>query len=131
MKKVVIAGSASLQDKMQSWKKVWEKNGFDVIAHPQMIAPEMFLETYPDIYADFFKKMTEMDIFFLMNEDKNGVEGYIGAASFGELCFAVSQKVAFERNIDIVIQKMPSRSVSSYEEVSLWLSLGWIRLFEG
>lgn len=54
MKKVVIVGSASLQDKIQYWKKFWEDKGFSVINYPISISKETFLEEYPKIHMDFF-----------------------------------------------------------------------------
>jgi len=29
-----------------------------------------------------------------------------------------------------VILKMPSKDVACYEEISLWIALGWIKLYE-
>jgi hypothetical protein len=31
-KKLVIAGSASLQDKIEYWKSFWENKGFEAVA---------------------------------------------------------------------------------------------------
>lgn len=67
---------------------------------------------------------------FIMNEDKNEKIGYIGAESFAELTFGLAQKLIYEKNIELVILKMPSKEVQCYEEIDLWLKLGWIRLYE-
>jgi len=129
MKKVVIVGSASLQEKILSWEKTWGDRGFIVVAYPQ-IPQDNFLKLYPDVYADFFRNITETDILFVMNEDKNGIEGYLGAESFAEMCFGVSQKLLYQKNIDIILLKMPSEQVQSYNEINLWLKLGWIKLYQ-
>lgn len=130
MKKIVIAGSASLQDKIQYWKKIWENNGCLVLDYPIPIPKENFLKEYPKIHADFFKNITETDILFVMNEDRNGIVGYLGAESFAEMCFGVAQNLIHNKNIEVVLLRMPDKSVQSYNEVALWLKLGWIRLYE-
>ncbi len=65
-----------------------------------------------------------------MNEDKNGLSGYIGAEVFAELLFGLSQKLVYKKEIELYILKMPSKEVSSYEEVTLWLKLGWIKIWK-
>ncbi len=67
---------------------------------------------------------------FLMNEDKNGKLGYIGYESYAELLFGLSQKLTYKKDIELIILKKPSKDVGCYEEIDLWLKLGWIKLFE-
>ena len=74
--------------------------------------------------------LEKTDIFFLMNEDKNDIVGYIGYETYGELLLGLSQKVIYNKNIELVILKMPSTNVGCYEEIDLWLKLGWIKLYE-
>lgn len=130
MKKVVIAGSASLKDEAQHWKKFWEDKGYLVINYQKPISKEKFLEEYPLVYKAFFKNLTEADILFVMNEDKDGIAGYIGAQTFAEICFGVTQNVLYGKNIEVILLKMPDEKVQSYEEVKLWLELGWIKLLK-
>jgi len=130
MKKVVIAGSASLNDKIQYWKKKWEDGGFLVMNYPSKISEDVFLEEYPKVYADFYKDITETEILFIMNEDKNGVFGYIGPGVYAEVCFGVSQNLIYNKNIEIILLKMPNKEVQSYDEINLWLKLGWIKLYD-
>ena len=40
------------------------------------------------------------------------------------------QKLVYNKNIQILILRMPSVNVQSYEEINLWLKLGWIKLLE-
>lgn len=129
MKKVVIVGSASLQDKIQYWKKFWEDKGFSVINYPISISKETFLEEYPKIHMDFFKNINETDILFVMNDDKDGIVGYLGAESFAEICFGVAQNLIYNKNIEVILLQMPDKRVQSYDEVNLWLKLNWIKLF--
>jgi hypothetical protein len=73
MKKVVIAGSSSLQEKIQYRKKFWEDKGYSVINYPAPIPKENFLEEYPGVHTKFFKDITETDILFVMNENKKDI----------------------------------------------------------
>jgi hypothetical protein len=129
MKKVVIAGSSSLKEKSEYWKKFWENKGYWVTNYPLPIPDETFFEEYPNVHKEFFKNITETDILFIMNEDKNGITGYIGAESFAELCFGVSNNLLYGKKIEILLLKMPDSKVQSYDEIQLWLKLGWIKIF--
>lgn len=131
MKKVVIAGSAKLQDKINSWKLFFQNNNYEILDYPKPIAEEKFLELYPNIHKSFFENIIKTDILFIMNEDKNGIEGYIGAESYAELTFGLAQKLVYNKNIDLIILKMPSNKVQCYDEIKLWLEIGWIKLFDG
>lgn len=130
MKKVVITGSASLQDKINHWKEFWKDKGYLVIDYPHSVPKEIFLEEYPKVHIEFFKHITEADILFVINEDKNGIEGYIGAESFAEMCFGVTQNLIYDKKIEVILLKMPSEKVQSYEEINLWLDLDWIKIFK-
>lgn len=130
IKKVVIAGSASLQEKVLHWKEFWENQGHCVTDYPAPINKENFLEEYPKVHTDFFRNITEADILFVMNEDKNGITGYLGAESFAEMCFGVAQNLIHNKNLEVMLLQEPSASVQSYEEIVLWLKLGWIKLYE-
>lgn len=129
MKKVVIAGSASLQEKVQYWRNIWEIKGYDVVNYPAPIPQESFMGLYPIVHANFFRDMTEADILFVMNEDKNGITGYIWAETFAELTFGVAQNLIYGKRIEIVLLKMPEERVQSCQEIELWLKLGWIKLY--
>ena len=128
---MVIVGSASLYEKIEQWKSYWENQDFQVVNFPAPIPEETFLTDYPMVHTRFFGDLECTDTVFIMNEDKKGKIGYIGAESFAELCFAVAQNLLHERGIDILLLQMPEESVQSYEEIQLWLKLGWIKLFEG
>ena len=34
------------------------------------------------------------------------------------------------KNIELIIFKIPSQDVGCYEEINLWLKLGWIKLYD-
>lgn len=130
MPKVVIAGSAKLQNNINYWKQKFSDNNYEVLDYPKAIEKEKFIELYPNIHKSFFENITKTDILFIMNEDKNGKIGYIGSESFAELTFGLAQKLVYGKNIELVILKMPSEDVQCYEEINLWLNLGWIKLYK-
>lgn len=88
------------------------------------------MELYPNIHTEFLENITKTDMLFLMNEDKNGIVGYIGYEAYAELLFGLSQKLIYNKNVELVILKKPNKEVGCYEEIDLWLKLGWIKLYE-
>lgn len=129
-KKIVIAGSASLQEKIQYWKKFWEDQGYCVLDYPAPISKKNFLAEYPQVHTDFFKNITQADVLFIMNEDKNNVIGYLGAESFAEMCFGVAQNLLYAKKLEILLLQIPNERVQSYGEIMLWLKLGWVKLYK-
>lgn len=130
MKKIVIAGSAKLQKEINKWINIFEKENYEILDYPRPIEEAKFMELYPDIHIEFLENITKTDMLFLMNEDKNGIEGYIGYEAYAELLFGLSQKLVYNKNIELVILKKPNEEVGCYEEIDLWLKLGWIKLYE-
>ena len=128
-KSIVISASSGLQKEICEWIKYFENNNYIVLDFPKIIEKNRMFELYPTIYNNFFEAIVKSDVFFLLNADKNGIDGYIGAAAFAELCFAVSQNILHNSNKKIYIMKMPNDKVESYKEIKLWLSLKWIEIF--
>ncbi len=129
MKKIVIAGSSKLQDKVNYWVEYFENKNYKVLDYPKAIDKVQFIKLYPNIHKEFFENMTKTDILFIMNEDKNSVIGYIGAETYAELTFGLAQNLVYGKNIELIILKMPSREVQCYDEIKIWLELGWIKLY--
>lgn len=130
MKKIVIAGSASLQEKVAFWKSHWEQKDFSVINYPCAIKKEDFIHEYPNVYKKFFEDILKTNVFFVMNENKNDIDGYIGAETFAEICFAVAQNQINDKKIEIILLQMPATNVQSYDEINLWIKLGWICIYD-
>jgi len=130
MKKIVIAGSAKIQEKVTYWVDEFTKKNYEVLDYPRAIDKDKFMDFYPNIHIDFLDNITKTDTLFLMNEDKNGIVGYIGYEAYAEFLFGLSQKLTYNKNIELIILKMPSTDVGCYEEIELWLKLGWIKLYE-
>ena len=130
-KKVVIAGSVSLSNEIHQWIDYWNgQAGHKVIDFPKTIHPEGFLSEYPQVHREFFKNLRKADILFVANENKNGIVGYIGAETFAEAAFAVTENLIDRKKIKVLLRQMPSAKVQSFEEIRLWLKLGWIQIME-
>ena len=129
MKKIVISGSSKLQDKVQYWISYFKNLDYEILDYPKYIEQSKYKETLPTIYKNFYIALENTDIYFLMNEEKNGIKGYIGASSIAELTYVVILNLIHNKNIEIYILNMPSKEVSSYDEVKFWLDMGWINIF--
>ena len=127
--KLVISGSATLQNELSMLTNELNKS-YEIIDLPKIIPHHNFNELYQKIHKDYLTNITKTDIFLLFNEDKNDIEGYIGAESYAELCFAVAQNLIYKKNIQIYIYKMPNPKVQCYNEIMLWLNLDWIKIWD-
>ncbi len=130
MKKIVISGSSKLQDKVEYWINYFKNLNYEILDYPKYIEPSEYEKTLPIIYKDFYTALENTDVYFLMNEEKNGIKGYIGSSSIAELTYVVILNLIHNKNIEIYILNMPSKEVSSYDEVKFWLNMGWIKLFD-
>ncbi len=130
MKKIVISGSSKLQDKVEYWINYFKNLNYEILDYPKYIEQSEYEKTLPIIYKDFYTALENTDVYFLMNEEKNGIKGYIGSSSIAELTYVVILNLIHNKNIEIYILNMPSKEVSSYDEVKFWLNMGWIKLFD-
>lgn len=130
MKKIVISGSSKLQDKVNYWLKHFKSKGYIILDYPKLIQQNNYVKQLPKVYKDFYTALEDTDVYFLMNEEKNGIKGYIGASSIAELTYVVILNLIHNKNIDIYILNMPSEAVSSYDEVKFWLDMGWIKIYD-
>ena len=126
--KLIISGSAALQNELLALTNELN-NSYEIIDLPKIIPQKNFNELYKKIHKDYLTNITKTDFFLLFNANKNGIEGYIGAESYAELCFAVAQNLIYKKDIQIYIYKMPSSKVQCYNEIVLWLNLGWIKIW--
>ena len=129
MRKVVISGSSKLQNKVNYWIDYFKNKNYEILDYPKLIEQENYMTELPIVYKDFYTALENTDVFFLMNEEKNGIKGYIGASAIAELTYVVILNLIHNKNIDIYILNMPSEEVSSYDEVKFWLDSGWIKLY--
>ena len=130
MKKIVISGSSKLQDKVNYWLEYFKSKNYEILDYPRFIEKEKYAEELPIVYKNFYRSLENTDVFFLMNEEKNGILGYIGASAIAELTYVVILNLIHHKKIDIYILNMPSEELSAYDEVKFWLDYGWIKLYQ-
>ena len=124
--KVVISGSIKLKTEVAYWKKRFEDNGYEVINYPHE-----FDDDIENGYKKYFEDIKRCDIFFLMNERKGTIEGYIGASVFAELTYAVMTNIVENKKIKILMLDMPSMMLFCYDEIIRWIDKGYINFFKG
>lgn len=125
--KVVIAGSASLENEIQKWVEYWNnQEDCSVLNFPKAIPMDQFEKLYPEVHKDFFKDINRADILFVANEKKKGINGYIGAETFAEFSFGLTKKLIENKDIKLILAHMPAKEVACYDEIMLWNKLGWI-----
>lgn len=129
MKNVVIAGSAKAQSSVNKWVNYFMDKNYLVLDYPRFIPTDEFMKLYPNVHINFFENIQKTDILFVMNEDRDNISGYIGYETYGELLFGLSQKLIYNKSIELILMKMPSEKVGCYEEINLWLKLGWIKIY--
>lgn len=129
MKKIVISGSASNQEKIKNLCKELS-NQYEILDYPKAIQKENFLKIYKGTHKAFYENIANCDVYMLYNYDKDNIDGYIGSAGFAELSFAIAQNILYNKNIEIYIYKKPSEAVKSYDEICLYLELGYIKIWE-
>lgn len=129
MKKIVISGSSKLQDKVNYWLEYFESKNYEILDYPKFIEKENYNTELPKVYQNFYTALENTNVLFLVNEKKDGIQGYIGSNMIAELTYAVIQNLIHHKNIDIYILNMPSKQVASYNEVKFYLDMGWIKLY--
>lgn len=153
MKKLVISGSSKLYERALYWRGYFEGRGYNVIDWPRPLFEEedLLAETQPEpglplgkviragdpAFADgmikfhqqFYKHLDQTDVLFVMNEDKNGIEGYIGANTFSEIQYTIVNNINRGRKIEINLLKVPSKTLGCYDEIKFWLDQDQIKIY--
>lgn len=129
MKKIVISGSSKLQKQINYWYNYFITKGYEILDYPKLVPQKKHIEELPKVYKNFYTAIENTNMYFLMNDEKDGIPGYIGTSSIAELHYAIMQNQIHNKNIDIYILNMPSEKLSCYDEVKFFLDVGWIRLF--
>lgn len=128
MKKIVISCSAKFQEEIKKWKKEFEEKGFEVINWPKEI-DQSNIHEYKTVHTKFFKSILEADMIFIINGEKNGIKGYVGAQTFAELSFAIIQNTIYNKGKEIYLLNEPGKEVQSYTELNTFIQLGWIKIY--
>lgn len=124
--KVVITGSMDFQEEHKELVQSFESKGCVVIDYPKL--SNNLTEEYPIILSNYFRNIEAADIFYLFNKEKNEMPGYIGASSFSELAYAVSQNLIHDKQIEIILAERPAENVPCSPEVKLWLQYEWLKI---
>ncbi|MEL6984658.1 MAG: hypothetical protein AAFO29_19680, partial [Actinomycetota bacterium] len=111
---------------VEKWVAHWTERGYEVADYPAPIPDDRFNEEYPEVLRAFFERLDECDVLFVMNEDRKGVTGYVGPATFAELSYAVVRNVRRQRSIQIIVLQPVGDDVHGRDEIRLWHDLGWI-----
>ena len=126
MRTLVISGSAKDQAAVRRWVDHRTGRGYEVVDYPAPIPQDRFVDEYPGVLQAFFDRLAECDVLFVMNEDRKGVIGYVGAATFAELSYAVVRNVRQQRPVEIIVLQPVGDDVHGADEINLWHDLGWI-----
>lgn len=97
--KIVICGSMSVHKKMSEVKQILENMDHNVIMPSlENISSELdengdtrrtaHIKIRDDLIRDYFKKIKWSDAVLIVNENKKGLDGYIGGNTFLEIGFA-------------------------------------------
>lgn len=153
MKKLVISGSSKLYERGLYWRGYFEGRGYEVIDWPRPLfeGEDLLAETQPapglplgkivkpgdatfadgmtKFYRQFYKHLDQTDTLFVMNEDKNGIEGYIGPSTFSEITYALIGNLNRGRKVEINLLKMPAKDLGCYDEIKFWLDQKWIQIY--
>ncbi len=127
--KIVICSSISFWKEINEWKEKLENDKYKVIKFPEQFTGE-FLPNYKIEFSDHYQKITEADILFVLNIEKNGKEGYIGASVFAEIAFAIGLNRSLNKNIKVYCLNKFPESLPYSEELKYWGQLGWLKYWE-
>lgn len=121
----------SFWDDILYWNTELQKQGYSVVQYPKQISGE-FLPGYIVEFTTHFQQMEQSDIIFILNKEKNGIPGYIGAAVFAEIAFAVGLNRTSRQNnpLSIVLLTGISPELPHYEELQRWIDLGWVSFWQ-
>ncbi len=126
--KLVICASAKFYNEAQEWKKKLESSGYSVIRTIQSI-DENNIEQYEKTHTDHYSKMSECDIVLVLNLEKRGIPGYVGASVFAEIAFAIGLNLVLNKSIQILLINPIPEECSYLDELTKWEKLGWIKQF--
>ena len=130
-KKITICASISFWDDIVNWKDKLTKDGYDAIQYPKQLSDD-FLSNYNTEFTKHYQQITKSDIVLILNMQKNGVDGYIGAAVFAEIAFAIGLNRTFraETPIEVYCLNPFPDSLSYAEELQHWVDLEWLKFWQ-
>lgn len=153
MRKLVISGSSKLYERALYWRGYFEGRGYEVIDWPRPLfegedltaeeqpAPGLplgaiiqpsdprYADGMTQFYKKFYKHLDRADTHFIMNEDKDDIQGYIGPGTIAELTYSIILNLNRGHTTDIQLLQMPSKNQKCYDEVKFWLDQKWIKIY--
>ena len=67
---------------------------------------------------------------FVVNEEKNGIKGYVGSETFAELSYVLVNNLLKNENRKIYLLNEPDEKNSCYFELDSFLKLGYIEIWK-
>lgn len=129
MAKVVISSSSSLSTEIEDWKSKWEEKGHEIIASPKRLGGNIEAE-YPAHFKNYISAINRADTLFVINVNRNNIDGYIGAGVFAEIAYAVGLNQTQTKQIEIILLNHTHEKSPWFDEINLWIKLGWIKVFD-
>lgn len=129
-KKIVICASASFENEIIKYKDQLNTKGYKVIKYPTKIKEDI-LTGYNREFSEHYEAITKSDILLVLNYEKKGISGYVGAGVFAEMAFALGLNRVFDKQIEVCyLNPLPLDGLPYLDELELWQNLGWIKQFE-
>lgn len=126
MKTVIIIGNCNSNKEVAYWCNYFDKRGYKVLDYPRYSDDNILLNHY----ENFYENIKSTNILFILNNNKNGIEGYIDATTFAEITYVVMRNYYDNKKIDIYISKLPNKTLYYYDELSSFISKGIIKIFK-
>lgn len=123
-RKIAIAGSSDFWLEALECKVMLESAGFEVTTHPVRDDSGSWAE----LYTDYWDKLARTDDIFVLNLDKPGRPGHIGAESFAELSSMVVRKMR-GGDVHVYLHQLPSHKCACYDEIMEMAKLGWVEVW--
>lgn len=118
-----------MASEIEEWRGYWQsQSAIQILDYPLAISSEGFLQEYSQVFQKYFSHLDETDMLFVVNGEKNGVKGYIGAGMFSEIAYVVSRIARGEKQ-EVILANSPASQLFCSDEIDLWIRLGWVRIF--
>lgn len=129
MKKFVLSGSVKMASEIEKWRGYWQaQSEVQILDFPSAISPEGFLQEYSKVFREYFSHLDETHVLFVVNGEKDGIKGYIGAGMLSEIAYVVSRIARGEKQ-EVILAHPPAFQLFCSDEIDLWIKLGWVRVF--
>lgn len=126
MKNIVIIGNYNSDKDVSYWCNYFSKRGCKVLDYPKDPTKDSKL----DPCYNFFEYIKDTDILFILNNEKNGLDGYIDTTTFSKITYSIMKNLSDKKKrMSIYILKLPTSSLCYYNEILSFINNGQINLF--